>query len=263
MATANTIGTSNAKALMSRAAMLLLPVLNELRAADESQCAVLNQVPDALWIKTLLAHGARWGDAGNYYSQLFKSSNHTHLKAQLGHFLGFGLVDAQPILECTTTRVTALSGGILAKDGGSLHTFPLPPCLSGKRGWRCLVVTLSWFSPIHPHRERWRRAHLRFEAPNSKMKIGSKDLLHRSGPDDKTVQRGTLQHEVFEGDKASAFVDGDSITVHVSCREDAGPLSETIPYALAITLEVDPAIGEIYSEVRARIRLRELITAAS
>jgi hypothetical protein len=263
LASANTIGTSNAAALMTRAAALLLPVLDALRSSTENQLSALHEVPDALWVKTLLAHSARWGDAGTYFSKLFPSTNHANLKFQLGRFLGCGLVHTDPILECSNTRVTALSGGTLAKDGGSLHAFPLPPSLSGKRGWRSLVVTLSWFSPIHPHRERWRRAHLWFEPPSSKMKIGSKDLLRRLGPDDKSVQRGTLQHEVFEGDKAAAFVDGDSIIVHVSCREDAGPLTESIPYALAITLEVDPAIGEIYAEVRDRIQIRERVEAKS
>jgi hypothetical protein len=75
------------------------------------------------------------------------------------------------------------------------------------------------------------------------------------------VQRVTLQHEIFEGEKVSAFVDGDAIIVHVSCREDAGPLTKTVPYALAITLEVDPVIGEICIEVRDRIQIRERVTA--
>jgi hypothetical protein len=51
------------------------------------------------------------------------------------------------------------------------------------------------------------------------------------------------------------------MTIHVSCREDAGPLTESIPYALAVTLEVDPSIGEIYSEIRDRIEIRERVVA--
>jgi hypothetical protein len=157
--------------------------------------------------------------------------------------------------------VTALSGGSLSAEAGSLHRFPLPPSLSGKQGWRSLTVTLAWFSPIHTLNERWRRAHLWFKSPDSKLKIGSKAQLERSGADYHAVQRGTLQHEVFEGEKVSAFVDGDTMTIHVSCREDAGPLTESIPYALAVTLEVDPSIGEIYSEIRDRIEIRERVVA--
>jgi hypothetical protein len=34
---------------------------------------------------------------------------------------------------------------------------------------------------------------------------------------------------------------------------------KTIPYALAISLEVDPVIGEIYSEVSDRIQIRKRV----
>jgi hypothetical protein len=77
------------------------------------------------------------------------------------------------------------------------------------------------------------------------------------------VQRGTLQDEIFEGEDVSAFVDGDAMIVHVGCREDAEPLTENVPYALAITLEVDPVIGEIYTEARDRIQIRERVAAKS
>ncbi|MEB3324949.1 MAG: S8 family serine peptidase, partial [Cyanobacteriota bacterium] len=259
-ATVKKVGTSNATALMSRAAALLIPVLEELRASASDGAALPLDVPDALWIKALLVHRARWGSAGAHYRHLFETpENKQQLKSQLGRFLGCGLVDSDPLLECTSTRVTALSGGSLSAEAGALHRFPLPPSLSGKQGWRSLAVTLAWFSPIHTLSERWRRAHLWFKSPDSKLKIGNKDQLERSGADLHAVQRGTLQHEVFEGEKVSAFVDGDAIIVHVSCREDAKPLSGSIPYALAITLEVDPSIGEIYAEVRDRIQIRERV----
>jgi hypothetical protein len=189
--------------------------------------------------------------------------NKKQLRNQLGRFLGCGVVDSDPLRECTSTRVTSLSGGSLRAEAGALHRFPLPPSLSGKQGWRSLAVTLAWFSPIHTLSERWRRAHLWFKSPDSKLKVGSKGQLERSGADWQAVQRGTLQHEIFEGEDVSAFVDGDAIIVHVSCREDAGPLTETVPYALAITLEVDPVIGEIYTEVRDRIQIRERVAASN
>jgi len=116
-----------------------------------------------------------------------------------------------------------------ASSGGpprQRHRFPLPPSLSGKQGWRSLAITLGWFSPIHTLSERWRRADLWFKSADSKLKVGSKGQLERSGADWHDVQRGTLQHEVFEGEDVSAFVDGDAIIVHVSCCEDAGPLRD-------------------------------------
>jgi Subtilase family len=263
-ATTKVLGTSSATALMSRAGALLIPILDELRASVSDGASLPQDVPDALWIKALLVHRARWGSAGAHYQHLFETpENKKQLRNQLGRFLGCGLVDSDPLRECTSTRVTALSGGSLRAEAGALHRFPLPPTLSGKQGWRSLAVTLAWFSPIHTLSERWRRAQLWFKSPDSKLKIGNKEQLERSGADWQAVQRGTLQHEVFEGEKVSAFVDGDAIFVHVSCREDAGPLTDSIPYALAITLEVDPSIGEIYAEIRDRIQIRERVAASN
>ena len=263
-ATTKVLGTSNATALMSRAGALLIPILDELRASVSDGASLPQDVPDALWIKALLVHRARWGSAGAHYQHLFETpENKKQLRNQLGRFLGCGLVDSDPLRECTSTRVTALSGGSLRAEAGALHRFPLPPTLSGKQGWRSLAVTLAWFSPIHTLSERWRRAQLWFKSPDSKLKIGNKEQLERTGADWQAVQRGTLQHEVFEGEKVSAFVDGDAIIVHVSCREDAGPLTDSIPYALAITLEVDPSIGEIYAEIRDRIQIRERVAASN
>jgi len=172
--------------------------------------------------------------------------------------LGFGCVDGGSLAECTPLRVTALSGGQLAKDHGAEHRFPLPPQLSGKRGLRRLVVTLAWMSPINPRNHRWRKAHLWFKTPSSKLQIGSNKHLERSCGDWQAVQRGTVQHEVFEGQKAAAFVDGDDIVILVSCREDAMALSDAVPYSLVVSLEVEEGIGvdDIYTEVRERVRSR-------
>jgi hypothetical protein len=251
-------GTSNATALMSRAAAQLAPVLAELRETAGGDA--LDQVPEALWLKALLVHGARWGEAGDVFLALFKTTdNGNKLAEYLTRLLGFGRVDFNAVRECTATRVTAMAGGTLAAEAGAEHRFPLPPSLSGKRGWRRFVVTLAWMTPIHTTNHRWRRAHLWFSTPQSKMSIGSNKHLRRCGADWQAVQRGTVQHEIFEGEKAAAFVDGDEIVLHVSCREDAKVLASSVPYTLAVTLEVDDAIGidmDIYAEVRDRIRSR-------
>jgi hypothetical protein len=254
-------GTSNATALMSRAAALLAPVLNELRESTGGDA--LHQVADAVLLKALLVHGARWGEAGDAYQALLRTTDNSNKLADyLTRLLGFGAVDLEAVRECTATRVTALAGGTLAAEAGAEHRFPLPPSLSGKRGWRRLVVTLTWMTPIHPLNHRWRRAHLWFSSPQSKLSIGSKKHLERRGADWQAVQRGTVQHEVFEGNKAAAFVDGDEVVIHVSCREDAKVLSGAVPYALAVTLEVHTAIGiDIYTEVQERVLSKVRVAA--
>lgn len=156
----------------------------------------------------------------------------------------------------------SVEGGRHGSETGAEHRFPLPPSLSGKRGWRRLVVTLAWMTPVHPLNHRWRRAHVWFSSPKSKLSVGSNKHLERRGADWQAVQRGTVQHEVFEGEKAAAFVDGDEVVIHVSCREDAAVLSDAVPYALAVTLEVDDAIGvDIYTEVRERVQTKLRVAA--
>ncbi len=262
-ATVPSRGTSNATALMSRAAAFLAPVLAELRESEGGQ--ILNRLAEAIWLKALLVHGAGWGEAGEAYQALFKTRNNSNELAEyLTRLLGFGRVDFDAVRECTETRVTALAGGTLTAETGAEHRFPLPPSFSGKRGRRRLVVTLAWMTPVHPLNHRWRRAHLWFSSPQSKLSIGSSKHLERRDADWQAVQRGTVQHEVFEGDKAAAFVDGDEVIIHVSCREDAKVLEGAVPYALAVTLEVDPAIGvDIYTEVRQRVQNKLRVAANS
>lgn len=255
-ATAPNRGTSNATALMSRAAALIAPVLAELRESEGGEA--LDQGTEAIWLKALLVHGARWGAAGDVYRALFKTAeNGNTLSDYLTRLLGFGRVELDAVRECTATRVTALAGGSLRAEAGAEHRFPLPPSLSGKRGWRRLVVTLAWFTPVSLVNHRWRKASLWFQPPASKMPVGSKAQLQRRNADRNAVRRGTVQHEVFEGERSAAFVDGDEVVIHVSCRADAGTLADAVPYALAVTLEVDEALGiDIYSEVRDRVQTR-------
>lgn len=246
-------GTSNAAALLTRAGAMLASVLEELRL-DEG-AAALAGVPDAVVIKALLAHGARWGELGTALHGHFGAiANADKRTEHVTRLLGFGRLEINDVAECSPTRVTGVGGGTLAADGGAEHRFPLPPSLSGKRGLRRLTVTLAWFTPVNPLSHKWRRAQLWFEKPQSRLKVA------RVGPDWQAAQRGTLQHETFEEEAAAAFVDGDEVVVRVSCREDAPGLVVSVPYAIAVTLEVAEEIGiDIYTEIRERVRQRLLV----
>lgn len=90
-----------------------------------------------------------------------------------------------------------------------------------------------------------------FAPEKERLGLDKKDL------DAESSRRGTVQHQIFEGDKPRAFADGDKLVVKVSCADDAGKVSENIPYALAVTLEIaDPVDVKIFNEVRERIRLK-------
>jgi prophage tail gpP-like protein len=66
---------------------------------------------------------------------------------------------------------------------------------------------------------------------------------------------------VFEGERAVVIGERDSLTVQVNCAADAGGFEASIPYALAVTLEVARPLGvSIYDQIRDRIRPRVEIT---
>lgn len=242
-----TRGTSNATALTSRAGAILYDVLEELRGGPGGE--LIDAVPTALWLKVLLAHAAEWGAAGDVLDSILRSpENSRQFKEYVTRLLGYGMIQPSQVRECAEHRVTALSGGRIGKDQAHIHQFPLPPSLSGHHCWRRLTITLAWFTPVNPRHQKWRRAALWFEPP--------KDLLRvdRQEADWQAVKRSTIQHEVLEGNRVSAFVDGDNLEIKVNCTADAGALEETVPYTLAMTLQVAEGIGiPLYEEVRVRV----------
>lgn len=241
-------GTSNAAALVTRAGVRVNDVVEELRR--EVGGNLLDEVPRGLWLRCLLAHGANWGDIE---ATLRRGglSDWRQVKSAAARLVGYGRLDVDRAVTCTARRVVALGGGSLKEGAADIHEFPLPPSLSGQRGRRRLVVTLAWFSPVNPRNQRWRRAHLWFGVGHEALQLSRKDADHIA------VQRGTLQHEVFEGESAIVINPGDSLCIQVNCREAAGKLAQKVPYALAVTLDVAPSLNvDVYSEVKAMIRPR-------
>jgi hypothetical protein len=252
-----TRGTSNAAALASRIASQLYDLLEELRQNPGGE--VIEAVPYAVWLKTLLVHGASWGITAEVLKDiLYNPQNRRQFREYITRLIGYGILDPARISECTEHRVTGLGGGLLQKDQAHIHRFPLPPTLSGQHCWRCLVLTLAWLTPINMLHQAWRRADLWFEPPGSML------LVERNQADGRAVKRGTVQHEILEGDRAAAFVDGDNLEIQVNCRSDAGALEDVIPYALAVTLEIAEDIEiDIYDEVSIRIRAAQVRVAAT
>jgi hypothetical protein len=240
-------GTSNATALASRVASELYDVLEELR--DEPGGELVDLLPRAVWLKALLVHSASWGDAGRVLDEILRTAqNSRQFKEYVTRLLGYGAIDPERVRECAQHRVTALGGGQLQGEQAHVHRFPLPPGLSGRRGWRRLTITLAWLTPINTAHQSWRRADLWFTPPTNPLQIKRQQAEWRA------VQRGTVQHELLEGEQAAAFVDGNNLEIRVSCRPDAGALEDAVPYALATTLEVAEDIGvDIYNEVRVRV----------
>ncbi len=251
-----TRGTSNSTALVSRGAARLYDVLDELR--NELGGDSIDTVPRSVWLKALLAHGACWGSAGSILSGILRTSeNSRQFREYLTRLLGYGSVDVTRVCECTAYRATAIGGGYLTKDESHHHRFPLPPSLSGRRGYRKLTITLAWLTPVNPRHQSWRRADLWFAPPKEPLRVDRQEADWRS------VQRGTLQHEILEGEDAAVFIDGTKLDIQVSCRSDAGVLEEQVPYALVTTLEVAEEVGiPIYDEIQVRVKEQVRVAAS-
>ena len=248
-------GTSNAAALTTHWAGALHRLIDEIRAQRNT---ILPSTYNVVLTKALLAHGASWTVAREPYESVLRTpENGPMIREYLGRFLGYGLADVPRVMTCTEQRVTVLGFGELGDGQGAEFTLPLPPSLAAVNERRRLTITLAWISPVNCSHQRYRVAHLWFDPKNE---IAPK----RQFADHRAVQRGTLQHEVLEGDRPYSTDEDDAIVLKVNCRADAGEITEPVRFGLAVTLEVGQASDvPIYQEVRERLALRVRVEGRS
>lgn len=244
-ATVFSCGTSNAAALATGLAVRIHDVLVGLR--EEPGGEVLDDEHLPVAIKALLVHGADWSEG---HRALTGALPEWSKRRRASRVLGYGAVEKALVLDVVPHRVTLLGVGTLKERQAEQRSFPLPPSLSGKAGRRRLTATLAWLTPIRPTDRWYRCAHLWFDTLASPLTVS------RQQADKDAARRGTVQHEVFEGTRADAFVDGEHLHVRVNCREDAAGLGrQAVPYALALSLEVAPELGvPVREEVRSRVQ---------
>jgi len=259
--TVHTRGTSNATALATRSGATIHEVLVQLQAGHHEQ---IQDNLIAVLIKALLVHGAQHDDqAQKTFTDALKTpSNARRFKQAMARYIGYGAVNIERVLACTEQRGTVLGCGEIREDQIHEYRFPLPFDLSGRQDWRRMVITLAWFSPINPSHRNLREAKLAFQPVG---KWGDLPLkLSRTDSDRHQVLRGTVQHEVLDGnDEIEAFQEDGHILLQVTCKADATEnLDQAIPYGLAVTLEVAEGVDiRIYEQIRAKIRQQVAIGA--
>ncbi len=246
-ATSYSCGTSNATALISRAAGICYDSLQQIFNEQAAEVDPSNyEVP---LLKAMLVHGCSWGDIGSQISEVLHTpENGRQLRGLISRWIGYGIPVVDRVLDCTEQRATVLGFGQLSNGKAHVFSLPLPPSLGSRPEWRRLTVTLAWLSPISASTQKYRTASLWFEMNNNGL------APTRSDADWQAVRRGTVQHEVFEGQKAEPFIDGEVIEIKVNCREDAGKIQIPIAYGLAVSLEVAEGLDiAVYNEIRTRI----------
>ena len=246
-ATSYSCGTSNATALISRAAGICYDSLQQILNEQAAEVDPSNyEVP---LLKAMLVHGCSWGDIGSRISEVLRTpENGRQLSGLISRWIGYGIPVVGRVLDCTEQRATVLGFGQLSDGEAHVFSLPLPPSLGSRPEWRRLTVTLAWLSLISASTQKYRTASLWFEMSNNGL------APTRSDADWRAVRRGTVQHEVFEGQRAEPFIDGDVIEIKVNCREDAGKIQNPVSYGLAVSLEVAEGVDiAIYNEIRTRV----------
>lgn len=247
-------GTSNSAALTSRA----VAKLHEGIVAD-------NLLPEEtlnsffpVISKALIVHSSSWDNDASQLIENTIKDRHQFIgneKELISRFLGYGNADFSRIIECTDKRITLLGIGALQNEEAHLYKLPIPTELAGKFFTRSLTATLSWLTPINPSSQLYRKAKLWYDFPskthNALLQVKRKYYDHNA------VTRGTVQHEIFEGDRPAVIVDGSELEIRVNCKEDSMKLKEQVKYCLAVTLEIANIVDvDIYERIKQRLAER-------
>lgn len=247
-------GTSAATALASRAAHQIIDGL-----LDTDGGSSLADIPPeyyAVAVKALLTHSARWNEKGDLLREICGPADtrrHEERSANVARFLGFGVPNSRRVLDCAENQATLVGYGSIPPEAGHRYRIPLPESLRNVTDPRALTVTLAWFSPVKPGHQSYRGVKLEAAPLEPSLAIGVE--REKQQPGDRTVQRGTVFHERFTGERAAPFIDDGHLSLEVWCKDDAGSGGAAVAYSLAVTIEAGTALP-IYEEVQQRLRIR-------
>ena len=238
-------GTSHATALITREASLLFDLL-EARSHDRD----VSPLPDAMFhpliVRALLAHACSWGDWQKELSSEFGITSDR--RRNLTPFLGYGRYFPD-VARSAVNRAVVVAGNFIGLDERHSYDLPLPHSIRNKAEWRRLSITLAYWAPATHGLKRYRAAKVYFTAPELGLVQGERvDAYHSA------VQRGSLQHEIIDGNRVTAFRDNATFPVHVECMRGGqrGGKIDPIRYALVVSIETAAETSvTVHDEVRA------------
>ena len=238
-------GTSHATALVTREASLLFDLL-EARSHDR----YVSLLPDAMFhpliVRALLAHACSWGDWQKKLSPELRITSDQ--RRNLTPFLGYGRYFSD-VARSAVNRAVVVAGNFIGLDERHSYDLPLPHSIRNKAEWRRLSITLAYWAPATHGLKRYRAAKVYFTAPELGLVQGERVDAYYSA-----VQRGSLQHEVIDGSRVTAFRDNATFPVHVECMRGGqrGGKIDPIRYALVVSIETAAETSvTVHDEVRA------------
>lgn len=259
---AYTRGTSCSTALVSRHAYHCYQALDQvLNMYGQSNSHI------HLLVKAMTVHGCGWEELSANIQQFLPAGTDTRkakmIKRQL---IGYGRPDLEKSLICNEHRATVVGYGELQSGKAHIYKLPLPEALDNQQVKRRVTVTLTWMSPIAAQNQKYRKARMWFEFTENKDIAPKRiDVADASAP-----KLGTLQHEVFEGEKRYPLPLVDPcLGIKVNCADDAGDFKEPIKYAIAVSVEMAYGVQlglfvrNIYDEIRERLLVKNPITVAN
>jgi hypothetical protein len=250
-------GTSPATALASRAAHQIFDSM-----MDEDGGSSLAGIDPDYWpvvVKALLAHAARWPESARVIGEIFgPAGTRAHLVAErasnISRLIGYGMPAIARVMDCSPSQATLVGYGAIEPTLAHEYRVPLPQCLERVVEPRTVIITLAWLSPVSNAHLDYRRAQLLVDAPSHREAIGVRRLVGQQ-PSDHASKRGSLIHEIYEGDDAVVFIDDGHLAMRVWCREKPSSLRlrEAVRYGLAVTIEAGVPL-QVYQQVDVRLR---------
>ena len=253
-------GTSNSAALVTRSAVRLADVVESIFTATGEDW--LASPTRAVVLKALIAHGCEWGDVGTLLNEIYPPSDKgkwRRRRLSVTRAIGYGRADPDRIISPTGNRITLLADDVIGHDQSHQYHIPIPRGMLNNKELRRVVMTLAWSSPIDPWANRYRGIHVDLVDATGKRKfwsgVKSAGTL-QPHPDD--TRKGALQHFVLEGENMVRSVQSGHFVIGVQARAAMKQFErQTVPYAMAVTLEVGQAVAQdIYIDVAQRVRLR-------
>ncbi len=249
-------GTSVATAIATRTAHLIFDSM-----MDEEGGSNLSGVEPEYWpvvVKAMMVHAARWSPAATVISDVFGPvGGHKHAERadNVSRLMGYGTPQIERVTDCTPSQATLVGYGAVSPTVAHEYRIPLPECLEAVTDPRRIVVTLAWLSPVEPKFQDYRRAQLLVDVPGHQEIIGvSRSTGHQ--PSDFASKRGSVIHQIYEGDDAVAFLEDEgNLVLRVWCREKPShaKLAQTVRYGLAVTIEAGTALP-VYQQIDVRLR---------